>query len=98
MSDLISRTLVMDWLRELQAQAIINENHGTLVDVTISSTVNHFMNFIVQLPTAYDVDRIAEELEELLVDVVTIGDPTAINHWNEAIMKSISIVKAGGIE
>lgn len=37
-------------------------------------------------------------LRELLVDVVTIGDPTAINHWNEAIMKSISIVKAGGIE
>lgn len=63
MSDLISRKAVMDWLRELQAQSIINENHGTLVDATISTTVNHFINFIVQVPTAYDADKVVEKLE-----------------------------------
>lgn len=84
MSDLISRNVVMGWLRELQAQSIINENQGTLVDATISSTVNHFIDFIVQVPTAYDVDKVLEQLDEA---------------YNNALLGEYhSIVKGGGIE
>lgn len=61
MSDLISRKVVMDWLRGVQAQNIINQHNGTLVDATINS----FIDFVVQVPTAFDADKVVEQLEEL---------------------------------
>lgn len=66
MSDLISRKVVMDWLRELQAQTIIQNHKGnnTLVDTTIEVTVNNFINFIVQAPTAFDTDKVMEQIEK----------------------------------
>lgn len=89
MSDLISRKVVMDWLRELQTQSIINEHNGTIVDATIHTTVNHFINFIVQLPTTYDVDNVVEQLETLKSKI----SDKEHNYWNNAISNSISIVK-----
>lgn len=102
MSDLINRKAVMDWLRELQAQSIINENHGTLVDATISSTVNHFINFIVQVPTAYDVDKVVEKLEKEAVPCMAIGkcyrSTDEEGGCEECVKrKAIEIVK-GGLE
>lgn len=93
MSDLISRKVVMDWLRELQAQSIINENHGTLVDATISTTVKHFIDFIVQVPTAYDVEKVVEVLEEDKNFWQSIGVTPIMN-----LEKAIKIVKGGGTE
>lgn len=96
MSDLISRKAVMDWLRGLQAQSIINENHGSLVDATISTTVNHFINFIVQVPTAYDVNKVVEKLEEAKE---THDDECGFDDFEFLDCDiAIEIVKGGGID
>jgi hypothetical protein len=88
MSDLISRKVVMDWLRDLQAQAIINRQHGTLVDATIEASINSFINFIVQVPTAYDVDKVVEQLEfEFLNSKGNLTKEYAIAKALEIVMK-----------
>jgi hypothetical protein len=60
MSDLISRKVVMDYLREQQASIIIEHNRENYVTYEATkgmlSSVEAFMNFIVQVPTACDVN------------------------------------------
>jgi len=100
MSDLISRKAVLAYIREQHDRIIIEQNkysdlsHDTLNGMKTAN--EDFNDFIMMIPTAYDVERISEDLEELLVDIVTIGDATAIHHWNRAVMKGIDIVKGGG--
>jgi small nuclear ribonucleoprotein (snRNP)-like protein len=66
MGDLISRKAVMDYLREQQANVIIEQNKENHVTYEATkgmlSSVDAFMNFIVQLPTVYDVDRAVEQI------------------------------------
>lgn len=73
-NDLISRSAVMDYLRERQANVIIEKNKTgfVLVDVCdgMNSAISAFMNFIVQLPTAYDVDKVVERLKERRDNIV----------------------------
>lgn len=68
--DLISRSAVMDYLREQQANVIIEKNKNGFVNADVcdgmSSAIGAFMNFIVQMPTAYDVDKVMEQLESIL--------------------------------
>ncbi len=67
-NDLISRNEVMDYLREQQANVIIEKNKNGFVNADVcdgmSSAIGAFMNFIVQLPTAYDLDKVMERLED----------------------------------
>lgn len=70
-NDFISRDAVMDYLREQQANVIIEKNKNGFVSADVcdgmSSAIGAFMNFIVQLPTAYDVDKVVERLEEKIL-------------------------------
>jgi hypothetical protein len=92
-SDLINRKVVMDWLRDLQAQAIINSNNGTLVDATIESAVNSFINFIVQVPTSYDVDKTVKRLEQLIENYNFNNSGYSIGEKCDAVYEAIEIVK-----
>ena len=96
MSDLISRKVVMDWLRDLQAQAIINRQHGTLVDATIEASINSFINFIVQVPTAYDADKVVERLEALKSSYQFWNSGYAAEDKGDAVADAVEIVKGGG--
>ncbi len=67
-NDLISRSAVLDYLREQQANVIIEKNKNGFVPADVcdgmSSAIDAFMNFILQVPTAYDFDGVVERLKE----------------------------------
>lgn len=54
------------------------------------------INDETQMPTAYDVDKVVEQLEATR-DVLD-EEMTQTYIWNRAISEAIEIVKAGGIE
>lgn len=68
--DLISRSMVMDYLREQQANVTIERNKNGFVSADVcdgmSSAIGAFMNFVVQVPAAYDVDKVVEKFEKLI--------------------------------
>lgn len=96
MNDLISRKVVMEYLQEQQAKVIIEKNKGGFVSKEVcdgmQSAVNAFMNFIVQCPTAYDVDKVVQTL-----DMLYLGKPTPYE-YDMAIRDAIRVVRKGGIE
>ena len=109
---LIDRNAVMDYLREQQANVIIEKNKNGFVNADVcdgmSSAIGAFMNFILQIPTAYDVDKVMEQLrknhdvekdraaeydEAGRLDLMDEHDAKAAAYRN-----AIKIVKSGGIE
>ena len=94
MSDLISRSELLKEIEKYKFGAISNNAEREYVKTTI-------LNFIECQPTAYDIDKVVEELE--------IERKTANNTYNSFNMdvdlgrvfgleKAIEIVKAGGTE
>ena len=67
MNDLISRKTVLDWLREQQKEAIIrqHEPHLSKSIEGANYVINAAINFIVQMPVAYDVNKVVEQLKRL---------------------------------
>lgn len=107
---LIDRNAVMDYLREQQANVIIEKNKNGFVNADVcdgmSSAIGAFMNFILQIPTAYDVDKVVERLEQMRE---AIARNIALNSQSDDIdseilreighyRKIIQVVKSGGIE
>ena len=100
-NDLISRSAVMDYLREQQANVIIEKNKSWFISTDVcdgmNSAINAFINFIVQLPAAYDVDKVVERIKASSTDkdgIVCYVDEKSV------ITKELAekIVKSGGIE
>lgn len=109
--DLISRKVVMDYLREQQANVIIeqNKNNPVTYDATkgMSASVDAFMNFIAQMPTAYDVDKVVERLEnagqkmsEAKSNMPYGKSSHGCHNYYKAvsIKRAIKIVKGGGMD
>ncbi len=92
---LIDRNAVMDYLREQQANVIIEKNKNGFVNADVcdgmSSAIGAFMNFILQIPTAYDVDKVVGQMEEYIKESSNVD-------YNRAMIEAIEIVKSGGIE
>ena len=74
-NDLISRSALMQSLRG-----------NVLVDVT-----SNLEQAIDEQPTAYDVDKVVEQLEEYVKESSNVD-------YNRAMIEAIEIVKSGGIE
>lgn len=74
-NDLISRSALMQSLRG-----------NVLVDVT-----SNLEQAIAEQPTAYDVDKVVEQLEEYVKESSNVD-------YNRAMIEAIEIVKSGGIE
>lgn len=111
--DLISRSMVMDYLREQQANVIIEKNKNGFVNADVcdgmSSAIGAFMNFIMQVPTAYDVDKVVEQLEQQKnqyfrrAEEIKNGfgeNSESEKNYGKACSydNAIKIVKSGGIE
>jgi len=82
MSDLISRKAVLKLIEDIKVDKDIPKNYGTLLDI---------MSVIRNMPTAYDVDKIVEELKECeryVYDAVSDEDSYVID-----TEKAIEIVK-----
>lgn len=89
MSDLISRSEVNDVIDELE---VYTSGRPNTMKVEISVLqLQRFINKLKNIPTAYDVDKVVEQLEELerrygIEEFAIKG----------IICKTIEIVKAGG--
>ena len=106
-SDLISRRMVMEFLQQRHAGAIIEGCHAepAMEEVYggIQSEVGRIMDFIVQAPDAYDVDRVKEQLEE---KAESYGDPASSDEGFRRYCRGIaagfryavSIVEGGGLD
>ena len=84
MSDLISRSALIEVLEEYRFGAISNDAERDYVKETV-------LNFVKEVPTAYDVDAVVAELEN--------NSLTKCN-WDECVNleEAIDIVKRGGVE
>jgi hypothetical protein len=109
MSDLISRKAVMNYLREQQANVIIEQSKENYVTYEATkgmlSSVDAFMNFIVQLPAAYDVDKVVEQLQQMkaryFLTIANTGNETLDKIYEEvgnSIDKATEIVKEGAVK
>lgn len=102
MSDLISRQAVMDYLREQQAGVIIEKTKQNAVTYEVckgmESSIEAFMNFINQVPAAYDVDKVVEQLENKIFSAEVYNDDfNGVQIGNLLCMGDVhEIVKAGG--
>ncbi len=82
MSDLISRKAVLKLIEDIKVDKDIPKNYGTLLDI---------MSVIRNMPTAYDVDKVTEQLKECeryVYDAVSDEDNYVID-----TEKAIEIVK-----
>lgn len=90
MSDLISRSEVNDVIDELEVYTCGRPN-TMKVEVSVLQ-LQRFINKLKNIPIAYNVDKIIEELELHSFELGTDTLPVHYVRLNEAI----EIVKAGG--
>lgn len=68
-------------------------SNGTLVNT------NAVLYLLEEYPTAYDVDKVVEQLEEWTFNAdVNIGDGTMMNHNLIVSKNAIKIVECGGVD
>ena len=80
MSDLISREAVINILK--QSELIDDNELG-----------NFLIEEVINIPTAYDVDKVVERLEEEISDSSQYGCEM---EYRAGLYKAIEIVKSGG--
>ena len=97
MSDLISRSALLKEVEKYKFGAISNDTQREY----IKSTILDFINF---QPTAYSVDKVVKELEEVkmryFLTIANTGDEKsdfAYENVGNALDKAIEIVKQGGV-
>ena len=96
MSDLISRSEVNDVIDELEVYTSGRPN-TMKVEVSVLQ-LQRFINKLKNIPTAYDVDKVVEQLEkDKLIDCETILSDVH-QGYNAGLSRAIEIVKGGGID
>ena len=91
MFDLISRSEVNDVIDELEVYTCGRPN-TMKVEVSVLQ-LQRFINKLKNIPTAYDVDKVIEELKDAKHDVCLYDDD--LEYYQRGIDKAIEIVKAG---
>lgn len=98
MSDLISRSRLLEMLNYNKA---IHEDESGETRQLIAVDINKMIEYIEKMPTAYNVDKVVEQLEECRKKYQRLckeqgeSEDEAMNiHFRGAI----NIVKAGGVE
>lgn len=100
MSDLISRNEVLELLYKIFDKYNMSTDKNTSIGKSFGTDV---FKEIKEMPTAYDVDKVVEELEKHkdTTDLTTVDEEMIIGFtiyqgaFNEAIDKAIEIVKEG---
>ena len=98
MGDLISRSALMEVLEKYKFGAISNDAERDYTKETV-------LNFVNEQPTAYDVEKVEEQIEEMNMNYfLTIANTgsekldIAYGYTSDALNKAIDIVKGGGVE
>ena len=94
MSDLISRSEVNDVIDELE---VYTSGRPNTMKVEISVLqLQRFINKLKNIPTAYDVDKVVEQLKtDSSVKLYESGNS---DNYLIPVKRAIEIVKAGGID
>lgn len=92
------RLIDADLLLERIAESRKKNPHGDS-KIRANHTIehDHIAHLVLEQPTAYDVDKVVERLEETLLNLTFHKDNNS-KTWNKAIHNAIEIVKSGGIE
>ena len=91
MSDLISRSALIEVLEKYKFGAISNDSEREYIKETV-------LNFVNKQPTAYNVDKVLEQINEDL-DTYFDGGDFATCHDRLVVLKDVNkIVKEGGVE
>ena len=91
MNDLISRKAVLKLIEDIKVDKDIPKNYGTLLDI---------MSVIRNMPTAYDVDKVVEQLQQMktryFLTIANTGNETLDKIYEDvgnSIDKAIEIMK-----
>lgn len=86
-------------MRLIDADALKKDLESvTLSNGTLLNT-NTVLLLLDKYPTAYDVDKVVEQLKEWTFNAdVNIGDGTMMNHNLIVSKNAIEIVKGGGVD
>lgn len=62
--------------------------------------VNRYIHIVDSQPTAFDLDKVVEQLEKLknTEQDDSVAEIVSTRIWNKAIQSAVSIVKGGGIK
>ena len=102
--DLISRKAVIDYLREQNNNVIIEKQKDGFVSEDIcrgmESAISAFRNFILTLPTAFDKEKVIDEIKKYSDIPCPLHECGIRSEYCSACMakKGIEIVEKGGIE
>lgn len=75
-----------------------DELKKTLLEYNYTTEHNQIFRYIDEQPTAYDVNKVAEQLQEWTFNADIKLDNSSINHNLIVSETAIEIVKAGGID
>ena len=83
-------------MRLIDADELIKYIKIWEIGTSISSDQKEFIDCINRQSTAFDVDKVVEQLEKLIEDKTSeLGDDW---YTAECLVKAIEIVKGGGVE
>lgn len=88
-NDLISRSALLEEINNFSMRITGSANAMALV--IMDETKKSIMRMVEEQPTAYDVDKVVERLEEYVKESSNVD-------YNRAMIEAIEIVKSGGIE
>lgn len=60
--------------------------------------IQECMKAVEEQPTAYDVDKIVDQLESNIENSMNGANDAECAYWNKGIEKAIEIVKGGGVD
>ena len=97
MSDLISRSEVNDVVDELEVYTCGRPN-TMKVEISVLQ-LQRFINKLKNIPTAYDIDKVVEELYEERTEILLSNDYECeiINYCLDNFDNAIEIVEQSGI-
>ena len=94
--DLISRSALLQTLKYTKA---ITEDENGETRQLIAIDINKMIEYVEKMPTAYDVNKVVEQLVELKNESNMLTAKCSVNIIAVgALRKAIEIVKAGGVE
>lgn len=97
--DLISRKAVLDYLKEQNNNLLKEKQKNGVVPTEacrgMESAIVAFRSFILDLPTAFDKEKVIEELKEQ-IELVSYNPMMAGKYIKKD--RAIKIVEEGGIE
>lgn len=106
MSDLISRSALLKYFEEEKERIKVDSGKYHIHEEAVAgmeATLQAITNKVNKMPTAYDIEKIVEELETLRIDKCNYFGVLNVvaekyDRANEMLDDAIDIVRKGGVE